>query len=424
METNALPESDDVHLPAGHYLLAAEQLPDLVITDSLTIVGAGGEATVVDAAGGPTTVFRIAEDARVTLERLKITGGNGGVSNLGSLTLSDCVVSGNHRRGVGGGIYNFGTAILVRTAVSDNRSSPYADPWGYSVEYPRGGGIHTHGDLTVIDSSITGNSAYHSVGRGGGIFVGPRSNTLLVNSLVSANLAGMGGYYDAASGGGIFVEGSARLVNSTVSTNRASGWCYQGFPCGDLGRGGGIFVQAPGSVMMSHVTLAENIAFRGAAVGGGGDASMAHSIVGRNYNGLGTYPDLTCTDYTPSPGPLNIGPSLCFDFDPSTIGADPVLGPLHDHGGPTPTHALLLAVSPGIDAIPPEDCTWDDDGEPGTPELPVATDQRGVVRPQGAGCDIGAYEALPEPGRAVLPLVAMMALVGLRRWRAVLGRDR
>ena len=63
-----------------------------------------------------------------------------------------------------------------------------------------------------------------------------------------------------------------------------------------------------------------------------------------------------------------------------------MLGPLQNNGGTTETHALLLG-SPAIDHIPVADCT-DLDG------VPITTDQRGVARPQGAGCDIGAYELL------------------------------
>ena len=59
---------------------------------------------------------------------------------------------------------------------------------------------------------------------------------------------------------------------------------------------------------------------------------------------------------------------------------DPVLGPLADNGGPTLTHALL-AGSPAIDAADAASCS--------------ATDQRGVARPQGAGCDVGAFELVP-----------------------------
>jgi hypothetical protein len=54
------------------------------------------------------------------------------------------------------------------------------------------------------------------------------------------------------------------------------------------------------------------------------------------------------------------------------------LGPLQNNGDSTFTHALL----PGSDAIDAGDCSS------GT----VTTDQRGVARPQGAACDIGAFE--------------------------------
>ena len=62
----------------------------------------------------------------------------------------------------------------------------------------------------------------------------------------------------------------------------------------------------------------------------------------------------------------------------SITSADPLLGALADNGGPTQTMALG-AGSPAIDANT-EDCP------------PPAIDQRGVARPQGAACDIGAFE--------------------------------
>lgn len=108
--------------------------------------------------------------------------------------------------------------------------------------------------------------------------------------------------------------------------------------------------------------------------------------------------------------------SCSLDHPTDLPDLDVRLGPLQNNAGPAPTHALL-AGSPAIDVIPPEDCTYDDDGDPETPELPVASDQRGVVRPQGAGCDIGAYEAVPEPSPTMLQLASLAALVGLRRRR-------
>jgi hypothetical protein len=60
------------------------------------------------------------------------------------------------------------------------------------------------------------------------------------------------------------------------------------------------------------------------------------------------------------------------------VGTDPKLGVLANNGGPTQTMAIALA-SPARDAIAMAACA-------------VTRDQRGVHRPQGTRCDIGAYE--------------------------------
>jgi hypothetical protein len=88
-------------------------------------------------------------------------------------------------------------------------------------------------------------------------------------------------------------------------------------------------------------------------------------LISRGDNLVGT--DTGCPSDA-SRGDLTVAPAAVFTE---------VLGPLQDNGGPTWTHALL----PGSPAI--------DRGEAG--QCP-ATDQRGVSRPQGAGCDLGAFE--------------------------------
>ena len=77
---------------------------------------------------------------------------------------------------------------------------------------------------------------------------------------------------------------------------------------------------------------------------------------------------------------------------PNMIGVDPLLQPLGKYGGPTLTHAL----NPGSPAIDAGSCT-DMRGDP------VKEDQRGVSRPQGATCDIGAFEGMRAS--IYLPLV-------------------
>ena len=64
--------------------------------------------------------------------------------------------------------------------------------------------------------------------------------------------------------------------------------------------------------------------------------------------------------------------------------ADPQLGPLAANGGPTLTHAIA-STSPAKDTANAARCP--------------ATDQRGIARPQFAGCDIGAFELAPAPPR-------------------------
>src|SRR5262249_62138661 len=96
------------------------------------------------------------------------------------------------------------------------------------------------------------------------------------------------------------------------------------------------------------------------------------------------------------------------DTTSNILGVDPKLGSLADNGGPARTNALL-ATSPAIDA-----------GDPAPPGSGGAacrgTDERGVPRPQGARCDIGAFEftggfalsgVSPERGGNAGPLVAL-----------------
>jgi len=109
-----------------------------------------------------------------------------------------------------------------------------------------------------------------------------------------------------------------------------------------------------------------------------GNTIVANSPTGRNCAGAITdgggnlsYPDTTC------PG----------------IHSDPGLGPLQDNGGPTNTMALLPG-SAAIDAANDVICA----------AAPVNNlDQRGVARPQGPHCDIGAFEAILH--RVFLPMI-------------------
>ena len=80
-------------------------------------------------------------------------------------------------------------------------------------------------------------------------------------------------------------------------------------------------------------------------------------------------------------------PANTCGFDPDGTDLvnvpDPTFGTLADNGGPTMTHALLPG-SVAIDKIPADSCEVDED-------------QRGVTRPQGDSCDVGAFELEVAP---------------------------
>lgn len=186
------------------------------------------------------------------------------------------------------------------------------------------------------------------------------------------------------------------LVNSTVSGNVAS-------TEGAEGAGVGII---SGDLIVRSSTITDNHNPDG--VGGGihleGDFRLESSIVHGN-----TARGLAADCHGPFAGGSTDGGSLVGDptdcdvaWQPSDqLGVDPLLGPLQDNGGPTPTHALLDG-SPAIDAGA-ADCL-DADGES------LLIDQRGAGRPVDgdadgeARCDAGAYE-WSMPGFAVHDVV-------------------
>lgn len=98
--------------------------------------------------------------------------------------------------------------------------------------------------------------------------------------------------------------------------------------------------------------------------------SIGGTVVAGNFNLFGANGNAGVSGF--ALGPTDIVPGVGV-----TVGK--ILGPLKNNGGPTKTHALVPG-SPAIDAIPGAD-----------PEC-TGTDQRGTPRPQGAGCDIGAFE--------------------------------
>jgi len=281
------------------------------------------------------------------------------VSPTGSVTFADLAFKSSKPE-------NYGTLTLINSMVSDNAYSE-------SATSLYGGGIHNDGTLTLINSTVSGN---RTDGSGGGIFNGNGGRLTLINSTVSGNLAD--------TGGGISNGGILTLINSTISDNIAQSL------------GGGILNGgASAQTEMVFCTIYGNTSNEG---GGGiwnGVTNSASQLVMRNSLVVGNKapagPDILGTltsqgynliqntqDITFAPSQLH-GTDL-LQVASSALGIDPLL---KDNNGSTQTHALLPG-SAAIDRIPPSDCRIKD----------ISTDQRGVRRPQGVACDIGAYELM------------------------------
>ncbi|MEX0873316.1 MAG: calcium-binding protein, partial [Actinomycetota bacterium] len=255
----------------------------------------------------------------------------------------------------------------------------------------------------IASSTLSGNSAGNGGGGfggvgggggGGGVF---NSGTLhITSSTLSGNSAGNGGSGDGfggsiggvgGGGGGVFNSGTLHIASSTLSGNSA-GNGGGGGGSGDAGVGGiGGAVLNAGSE--DSTILASTIAGNTAGRLGGaihmpdidGSLTLTNTLVAEN-----TADDDTGNCFVDDAGDLiddggNLDDATTCDFGASSLSdAAPGLDPagLSDNGGPTQT----IAITSSSDALDEELA------DPGCQD----TDQRGISRPQGGVCDIGAYE--------------------------------
>ncbi|NER50270.1 MAG: DUF4347 domain-containing protein, partial [Symploca sp. SIO1A3] len=243
----------------------------------------------------------------------------------------------------GGGIFNEEQLLISSSTIRDNTAQ-------FS-----GGGIFSDGRLNIENSTISGNTA--EIGPGGAI---SGSDFLaMTNVTISGNQAGN-------NGGGISFgqssDGDTLMVDSSTITQNTTN-----------GNGGGIFSNLGNPnddlIAINNSIIAQN--FDNDSSDGNSPDVWGQFSSNNRFNLIGDLGDNTSNgDFLTAEG-NQVGTS--------TNPIAPKLGSLQNNGGSTFTHALL-EDSPAIDA---------------GIFAGIGGDQRGVLRPQGSGFDIGAFEALP-----------------------------
>lgn len=429
-------------------LLLAGALP--AVSQDLTINGGG-----VQISGQNLYVVFNLGGVVVNLSNLIVANGKGnfggGIIMSGTtLTLNNVWVSGNHAHS-GSGIYqpsgtlyafnsrflgniaeangyggaigqSGGSAIISNTLFSGNTGGSGSAVTSLSVSGLQvtdsvfdgnfanlwGGAIYLQDQTvqaSIAGSSFTNNHALTStVGFGGGAIWLSGGVLTLANSTFTTNTS-----ESRAGALGVF-GGQVTLTNVTVSGNTAKN------------SGGGLYVQtdnpfsSPLMLDINNVTITGNTADsdnNNTGDGGGifalsGTVNIQNSILAGNFDtpnntGAGTvHPD--CSGIFALPHYNLIGRNGgCVGFVNGSNGnlvgtagspLNALLAPLANNGGSTLTHALLSG-SPAVNAANPL--------APGSGGLAcAAADQRGVMRPLGSLCDMGAFEA---GTRVFLPLV-------------------
>jgi hypothetical protein len=448
-QANATPGGNAINLtvPGTYRITLPGANTGTNASGAFAILPGGGDLTIANTSGGKVTIdgggidrvfdinpgFDAANPTpkfTVTIEGVTITDGrafdptganpDGGVASGGgirdqgnaSLTLINDVVTDNSATADGGGISMENevstpwTLTVQNSVISNNRAGD------------AGGGIDTDGSgkVFVTNSTITGNS---TVNQGGGIWldavevgaVFQGANLTVTGSFISDNtsITTPNPVIDNDGGGiGNAGNGTVTIVGSTIAGNFTGG---VGGGFGDVngvgtlvvqdstfvnnvavGNGGGIEASGPSTTISdSTLTGNETLAEGGGLAVTSAAFTLENTIVAQNQvnnnggaNFQGTNPDLLGTPTT-----------ALANF----IGGDPLLGPLQNNGGLTPTRAPLPG-SPVLDAG-------------GNAVIPAgSTDQRGFNRVVNNTVDIGAVEFQPPATTLTLTSSAGTANLG------------
>jgi hypothetical protein len=419
---------------------------ELGISRNLNIIGPGpGTITIARSQAAGTPGFRIFTLVSGTIRISGVTVTNG-------LIVGPDAPSGRGPGGIGegGGIFVGPAAIVTvdNCAVTNNRAA--GGLAGMSINSQgalggsgNGGGICNRGNLTLTNSTVSGNYATGGdgtdygggYGQGGGVFNGSSGFLKISNCAIYGNQAQGGSarqtapYAGDGKGGGVcnndeYVDddqGTLFLTNSTIASNTT---LYGLGPTHDgAAYGGGVFVTrrqlASGTqivAVLTNCTITNNFSDggplpsrNGPGEAGGLDASrgqvdIINSLIAANMT-RGNSNAIVSPDVLSGYGSGSIhslGHNLISRIDGTPAGTwtgtdntgtastpiDPRLAPggIKDNGGPTFSQAVLpssVAIDMGDDSVLNS----------------VSTDQRGIPRKLGGHVDVGAVEQdIAQPG--------------------------
>ena len=326
---------------------------ELVITDSLTIIGPGSDKLIISGEN-QTRIFKVTDSSAGTLIDVEISGitatdgnasGNGGaIESFENLTIRESKIANNNAAGTGGGILadSTGTLKLLNSELTGNVASSF------------GGAVVAQASTTVV---VSGSTIADNVGTAGGGFLLYTPNNHFINTTIVNNRA------TTFNGGAIVTVANTRLINSTISGNTAT-----------AGRAAGIQQYGASTAHIDNSIVVGNLT----------DADNATDVQG-SINATSSNNVFTNAAYP------NVNGQLVNDWK-TVIENNGTVPTLNDNGGLVRTVALepgSVAIDNGSDAL-----AVDESGQA------LVTDARGgdFLRKYGSVVDIGAIESQPIPG--------------------------
>jgi predicted outer membrane repeat protein len=372
--------------------------------------------------GGMYNIQSNPELTNVSFSNNSATRDGGGMHNRNSNpSLSNVTFNSNTSSNLGGGMYSEDSNPSVNnTTFSNNNagdgggmvtvnSSPTLSSVTFSSNSATyyGGGLYAINNSNPVMNNVTFTS--NSAGNGGGMFVGSSSPTLSNVTFTNNSALSGGGMYNVSSGnpiltnatfagnsavgngGGVRNSGSSPTINNAYFNNNTAS--FGGGMDNDTSSptlsnvtfnsnsaanaGGGMNNWENSSPVLINVTFSGNSAVAG---GGGGisnnsaNPDIKNSILWGNTATI----DPQINNISSSTPVITYSDIQGGYAGEGNINADPLLGILGTYGGSTQVFPLL----PGSAAI-----------DSGSNVTCASTDQRGISRPQGSHCDMGAFES-------------------------------